>query len=224
MPFIRKRYSLGRSGHKVQPSVVQEDDKKKLVSAAARELFFERGYDSTSMDEVARRAGVSKATVYAYFESKENLLLQLIHDEVEAMPAAPQDGPIRTIEELRSALRANAEQFAVMFQNRQTVSLHRLVISQAFMFEGIVKAFYEAGPFAMERQVSKVLKEGVSNRILQIDDLELAASQFLSLVVGTLPLRAMLSSKPPSFESWTKTIESGLSIFLAAYACRAQKV
>jgi AcrR family transcriptional regulator len=223
MPLIRQRYRVGRPKQKEQPSTVQEDAKKKLISTAARELFFERGYDTTSMDEVARHAGVSKATVYAHFESKENLLLQLIHDEVEAMPIVPQDGPVRTMEELRAALRSYAEQFALMFQNQQTVALHRLVIAQAHMFEGIGKAFYEAVPQAMEREVSRVLRAGVDSGILQIADLDVAASQFLSLVVGILPLRAVLSSKPPSMEVWTKTVESGLAIFLAAYACHARK-
>ncbi len=197
--------------------MTQEDAKKKLISNAARKLFFERGYDSTSMDEVSRQAGVSKATVYAHFESKENLLLQLIEDEVAALPATTRNEPIKTCEDLRAALQGLAGRFAVMFQDEETVSLHRLVISQAYIYEGIGKAFYEAGPLRMEREVIALLREGVEAGLLEIDDLHLAASQLLSLVVGTLPLRAMLSSRPPTLENWNKSMESGLSIFLSAY-------
>ena len=200
--------------------MTQEDTKKKLISDAARKLFFERGYDSTSMDEVSRQAGVSKATVYAHFESKENLLLQLIEDEVAALPGTTRNAPIQTRDDMHMALQCLAERFAVMFQDPQTVSLHRLVISQAYLFEGIAKAFYEAGPLRMEREVVGLLREGVERGILEIDDLHLAASQLLSLVVGTLPLQAMLSSKPPALENWKRSMESGLTIFLSAYQAR----
>lgn len=200
--------------------MTQEDTKKKLISDAARKLFFERGYDSTSMDEVSRQAGVSKATVYAHFESKENLLLQLIEDEVAALPGTTRNAPIQTRDDMHKALQCLAERFAVMFQDPQTVSLHRLVISQAYLFEGIAKAFYEAGPLRMEREVVGLLREGVERGILEIDDLHLAASQLLSLVVGTLPLQAMLSSKPPALENWKRSMESGLTIFLSAYQAR----
>jgi hypothetical protein len=94
------------------------------------------------------------------------------------------------------------------------------VISQAYLFEGIAKAFYEAGPLRMEREVLGLLREGVERGILEIDDLNIAASQLLSLVVGTLPLRAMLSSKPPALENWKSSMESGLSLFLSAYQSR----
>ena len=201
--------------------VMQEDAKQKLILDAARKLFFERGYDSTSMDEVARKAGVSKATVYAHFESKDNLLLQLIEEEVSALPTKACDTPIETRDDLRVALQDLAGRFAVMFQNRETVSLHRLVISQAYLFENIGKAFYEAGPLRMERQVASLLRVGVDKGILEIDDLDLAASQLLSLVVGTLPLRAMLSSKPPALENWNRSMEAGLSMFISAYKAGA---
>ncbi|SOC81876.1 transcriptional regulator, TetR family [Ensifer adhaerens] len=201
--------------------MTQEDLKQKLILGAARRLFFERGYDTTSMDEVARKAGVSKATVYAHFESKDNLLLQLIAEEVSALPTKACDTPIETVDDLRLALQDLAGRFAVMFQDPETVSLHRLVISQAYLFENIGKVFYEAGPLRMERQVAALLRKSVEKGILEIDDLDLAASQLLSLVVGTLPLRAMLSSKPPALQNWAKSMESGLSIFISAYIAHA---
>ena len=48
-------------------------DNSTLILDAARRLFLEHGYAVTSMDVVAQLAGVSKATVYARFESKEQL-------------------------------------------------------------------------------------------------------------------------------------------------------
>jgi AcrR family transcriptional regulator len=55
------------------------------VTRAACQLFFDQGFSATSMDAVAKAAGVSKATLYAYFPSKEALFASLIVAECEDM-------------------------------------------------------------------------------------------------------------------------------------------
>ncbi len=57
------------------------------VNEAAHRLFLEHGFAATSMDAVAREAGVSKATLYSYFPSKEALFAHLIADECAAIQA-----------------------------------------------------------------------------------------------------------------------------------------
>src|SRR5262245_37990784 len=52
--------------------------KRRQVIEAGRKLFFANGFDVTSMDDVAREAGVSKATLYSYFESKERLFSDVV--------------------------------------------------------------------------------------------------------------------------------------------------
>src|SRR5690625_5539928 len=53
------------------------------VLDAARRLFLERGFDATSMDDVAEMAGVSKATVYAHYNCKTALFAEVIHHECQ---------------------------------------------------------------------------------------------------------------------------------------------
>src|SRR5215208_7861080 len=73
------------------------------VLDAALELFLEHGYDGTSMDAVARAAGVSKPVVYACYPSKDELFKALLSREEErvlgeiasALPAAA-DGELET--------------------------------------------------------------------------------------------------------------------------------
>lgn len=52
------------------------------IASAALELFVEQGFAATRMEDVARRAGVTKGTVYLYFDSKEALLRQVVHQSV----------------------------------------------------------------------------------------------------------------------------------------------
>ena len=50
------------------------------IVAAALELFVERGFTATKLDDVARKAGISKGTLYLYFESKEALFRAVVRD------------------------------------------------------------------------------------------------------------------------------------------------
>ena len=77
------------------------------LAAAALGLFVEKGYAATRLDEVAARAGVSKGTLYLYFDSKEALFKAVIQDRVEAVMsegeallASLQDDPVRLLREI----------------------------------------------------------------------------------------------------------------------------
>ncbi len=73
-------HALAEFGSTADPSDPKERKRLKLVGAAT-ELFVAQGYRKTSVDEVARRAGVSKGTVYLYFKTKGELLLHAIVEE-----------------------------------------------------------------------------------------------------------------------------------------------
>lgn len=59
--------------------------KKNQIVEAARALFTKYGYKKVSMDEIAKDAGITKKTVYAYFKDKDDLFQYFILEEVENM-------------------------------------------------------------------------------------------------------------------------------------------
>lgn len=52
----------------------KSDQRREQIAAVAAQLFAERGFDDTSIDDIVKRVGGSKTTIYAYFGSKEGLL------------------------------------------------------------------------------------------------------------------------------------------------------
>lgn len=58
----------------------RKDARPRELLAAARDLFVEKGFAATRTDEIAERAGVSKGTLYLYFDGKENLFTDLIEE------------------------------------------------------------------------------------------------------------------------------------------------
>src|SRR5476651_1057495 len=55
---------------------------KESIKRAAQDLFRKFGYHKTSVNEIARRAKIAKATIYKYFESKEDVLHSLLMDYI----------------------------------------------------------------------------------------------------------------------------------------------
>ncbi|MFD0618294.1 TetR/AcrR family transcriptional regulator [Paenibacillus sp. GCM10027629] len=57
------------------------------IGTAAMECFLERGYHATSIDDIAKRAGVSKGLLYNYYQGKEGLLAESVRDRVDEISA-----------------------------------------------------------------------------------------------------------------------------------------
>lgn len=65
--------------------------KEKQIVDSARELFKKYGIKKTSMDEIAKNAGVTKKTVYSYFSSKDELINYFVKEELNQMKAIVQE-------------------------------------------------------------------------------------------------------------------------------------
>jgi TetR/AcrR family transcriptional regulator, mexJK operon transcriptional repressor len=194
-----------------------ENRKARLIVEAARKVFLEQGYDVSSTDLIARTAGVSKATVYAHFESKEALLIALIEDEMRTRaPTAlwePEPWPL----DVEATLHSIARRFTGFFLSGEGFGLHRLMIAQAPRFPEIGRFFYVAGPKKHQAQVAAFLRAAVEQDLLTVPDIDLAATQFLSLVRGELPLNSMLALGAPTKREVDALVEGGVRVFLAAY-------
>lgn len=117
--------------------------KRAQILAAAERVFFSRGYDRASVDELRREAGVSKGTIYAYFDSKEALFRALcdeIHDRVFTGLLATY--PAETDREWLTRFGAA---FAYMMTSEPAILAGRTVIAVADRMPEPCKAFFESG-------------------------------------------------------------------------------
>jgi len=208
MPRPRKQEATDETG---------ENRKYRLILEKARALFLQLGFDATSMDMIAREAGVSKATVYVHFTGKDDLLLRLIDDECGRLgPQAlwpAHDGPI----DLDAELLGIARRYTAFFLQDRGLDLHRLIMISAGRFPKAVETFWCAGPGRCEDEMSAFLEIAIARGLLRIDNIRLAAVQFLSLVQGRLHLRWEMSLGPPGAAEYQALIEGGVRVFLAAY-------
>lgn len=152
---------------------------RERVLRAATTSFLARGYAS-SVDDIARRAGVAKQTVYAHFPSKDALFKEVAHDLTRRvlveLAAAPED------------LRAGLVRFAVAYRQRalssEGVATFRTVMAEVPRFRALAKNMYAASAGEMARQLGAYLERAMRAGKLRRDDPQFAAELLLGMLVG----------------------------------------
>jgi TetR/AcrR family transcriptional regulator, mexJK operon transcriptional repressor len=202
------------SAHLFQHPPAPVGRKMETVTRAARELFLDQGFSATSMDAIAKAAGVSKATLYAYFPSKETLFAFLIMTECEGLQ---RDLPLPDLSEgLYPALQKFARQYVRVFIERKDIAFVRTIANESNRFPDLGRLFYESGPLATIRRLAQFLDEAKAKDLLEFEDSIMAATQFLSLIRGERPLRTVLGIGDANEKTLDLEIKSGLELFLKA--------
>lgn len=194
--------------------------KEAQIVEAARGAFLEHGFAETSMEAIARAANVSKATLYAYFPSKEALFIHLIETECEQ-----KRNFFTTIEldgEIEAALRRLGAEFVSHFLAKNEKSFFQVMSAERARFPELCRLFFNTGRKRVVAQVAGLLDECSEKGLLSFDDAHLAANQFLNLVLADLPMRVALGLDLPDEEEAKKVMEAGVSTFLRAFRPRRE--
>lgn len=200
-----------------KPEPVEESAKMHQIFEGARRVFLRDGFDGASMNDIARAAGVSKGTVYAYFVGKEQLFEALVifdrQRQAEQICQFDRDDP-----DARAVLhRFGTDLMMTMLQPEHLAHL-RMVIGIAARFPQIGRAFYEAGPRFAINKLSNYLREKSDAGVLQIADATLAARQLIELCKVDLFLAAVFAQTPQfSRAEVEKKISGALDMFLSYY-------
>ena len=201
--------------------LTRAERKRRAIADAATEAFLANGYKRTSMDDIARLAGVSKQTIYLHFGDKERLLLTTVLGIMNAI-SQPFDDEIHRLAEtetLDADLTQHARQQLALVMQPRPLLLRRLVIAEAASFPQLGQKFYELGPGRTINELTSVFRRLGERGRLRVDDPARAASDFNWLVMSEPINRAMLlgeytAPSAASIETWA---DQAVRTFLAAY-------
>ncbi|MFG1359702.1 TetR/AcrR family transcriptional regulator [Xanthobacter pseudotagetidis] len=190
------------------------------ILAGAREVFLERGFDAASMGDIARAAGVSKGTLYVYFQNKEDLFAALVASEctetAERLFVLDASAP-----DVQTALTELGHSFIAAMVRPGHIATLRTVIAIAGKFPEIGRRFFEAGPCAGIQRLSQFLAAKVEQGVLDIEDVEQAASQFLGLCKDGVTAPILIgSNEPPDPAHAAKVVNGAVRVFMAAYGAK----
>ena len=207
-PPVRRRLAAG-----------ENPEKRRQILDGARRVFSTLGFDATSVSDIAREAGVSKGTLYVYFENKEQLFTALIDEERQHIQA-DLFATLDSADDPAATLRAFGTQFARLMTTERIVRAQRVVVSMAERMPELTRAFYEAGPQRTLERLALYLSEQQDAGRLQIADPTLAAAQFIDLSQTALSrprLYFAAGAMPADENAIAHTVEAAVRVFMAAY-------
>ncbi len=205
------------SAREAAKTPAEEGSKRRQIIEGARKLFLAQGFDAASMGEIARQAGVSKGTLYVYFDSKERLFEAVVEDERrgQAEQVFSLDSADHDVGAVLTRLGADFARFLCM---PSAISPLRTVMAIADRMPDVGRKFYESGPQFGTSRLASYLKDQVAAGVLTIDDTEVAAAQFLDSCQSTM-LKPLLfnAGGAPSEERIAYVVGIAVRTFLAAY-------
>ncbi|WP_276120038.1 TetR/AcrR family transcriptional regulator [Pararhizobium qamdonense] len=198
----------------------EDPAKREQIIEGAKRVFMSVGFDAASMNDITREAGVSKGTIYVYFQNKEDLFSAMIEKERAIFLAA-----VRTVLAAHEDAATGLYKFGVSFVSHMTdekvITAMRTVLGVRDRMPDLCKRFFK-GPENLRSVLQEFLAHQVDIGSLTIDDLDLAAGQFLDLSSGgffKLRLFGTMETAPPP-EEIDRVIGGAVRVFMAAYATR----
>lgn len=119
------------------------DDRPREICAAALDVFAEKGFAAAKLDEIARRAGVSKGTLYLYFSDKQELFRAVVRSAVVPNMEALTVAVAETDRELADVVRGFLAQFADNAERLPIGAVAKMVIGESRNFPELARVWHD---------------------------------------------------------------------------------
>lgn len=190
------------------------------VLDGARVIFMRDGFDGASVDDIAREAGVSKATLYAYFPDKRLLFTEICNTECRRQTEAA-EAEMDYSAPVEDMLTFAATRIAGFLMSDFGRNMFRLVVAEGARFPDLGRTFYENGPGLIHSRLVHHLRHLTEAGKLRIDDLDLAADQFAQLCKASIHEKLIFSVadsiRPDDVQ---KSIRGAVEMFMARYGAK----
>ncbi len=202
---------------KTVANAADDSAKRRQIVQGARAIFLARGFDAASMSDIARSAGVSKGTLYVYFENKEQLFEAIVHEEclVHAEGAFDLEHNNHDVEAVLTRL---GIAYLGFLCGAEKASALRTVIAIADRMPEIGRVFYETGPAVGIAKLADYIKAQNEAGVLAVNDCTVAAAQFLNSCKSTLFMPVLFNfGEAPQADSIKYVVAIAVRTFMRAY-------
>ncbi len=200
----------------------KSDARRQAIIDVARGVFQEYGFDRSSMSEITARLGGSKATLYNYFPSKEELFVEVMRQSAEALMTEVFHS-LDSSDDMLLGLRRFSESFLAAVSQPELISNLRNAIAESGK-STVGRLFYERGPqqglLLLARQIQKRMQLG---QLREADSL-VAAQHLMALLRAESAELLLFGVRENILPDELKQMgERALAVFLRAYAPESGK-
>jgi len=198
------------------PDVAGPEKRDQILQGAAT-VFAADGYDGASMARIATVAGVSKGTLYNYFDNKAALFTAYVSDACDRGLANVFDTAATDGDPAGVLLRIGRRMTSMMLSD-VGLAIYRVVIAEAAQFPELARGFHDAGPARAIGFMADWLAEETRRGRLRVPDPAFAAEQFFNLCQTRLVLRRKLAMLPdPPEADIDFVVNAAIGMFLRTY-------
>lgn len=194
--------------------------KKDQIREGAQKVFLERGFGGTSTDAIASEAGVSKQTLYVYYASKEELLVDvmryLVHEDSQNRLPTVDEVPVGTYEELHWALSLLARKLIADLMQPDYLALIRVVIAETPRLPQLGPLFRSALPERVLANVSAILEGAQQGGVIEAVDMEAASRMFVGALLTYAIYEGLLIADEQPQPPAPERIEAMVDLFMKA--------
>lgn len=205
-------------GEQVVPQTPRREVRREGIIEIALRVFLAEGYSATSMSTIAARVGGSKATLYNYFPSKEELFNAVVQRFSERNA-----GVLTAIDVQSGDFRAALKRFGIsilrLMLSDDVIAMHRLVTAEAARFPEIGEAYYQAGVNIGKQKLRDRFEAMMDAGLIRRTDPRVAAQHFFDLCLsGIYRYRLWNIGKQPTDAEIEENVDHAVHAFMDGYA------
>lgn len=199
----------------VEAMRTKSEARRDAILTVALEVFREVGFDAASMSQIAARVGGSKATLYNYFSSKEELLLEAMLDSAEKH-AEDVRNLLKTADDLSEQLHRFVTSLLLLISSDHTTQILRVAISVGGTSD-VGRRFYEMGTHQVWIAIGILLKREIEVGNLRATEPETMAMHLRCLCESDLIPNLLGAGKPLNRKQAEQKAQKIVEIFLRAH-------
>lgn len=177
-----------------RPPTRSDEETRGLISDAARQAFMVSGFAGTSMDDVARAAGISKKTLYRLVPTKADLFQTSITDRIAKFMLAVDPAAVGSLP-VDVALARIMEEYGRLTLSQETVAIQKLVIAESGRFPDLAANFFQEAILATQRVLTAYLRLQCERGTLRLEDPDVAAGMLRGMMTMEPQRAAMMGQR-----------------------------
>ena len=202
------------------PAVNFRDQRRDRIIQVARSVFYEVGYAGASMSMISTRLGGSKATLYAYFNSKEELFEAIIREQCAGMVELFEAH--MGSDDLRQSLTLMARALMGAVMADQTIRTIQLVVEESHRNPHLSEMFHNVMQSQGQSSMHALLQAAHDKGQIDAPNIKEAASVLKSLLFGDCHFKRILNIAPePTQEQLFRQIDLAIDVFMTYYGREA---
>ena len=197
-------------------TAVRRGRKFDQVLEGARKVFMADGFEGASVDDIARAAEVSKATLYSYFPDKRLLFMEVARSECARHATRQLDIPEGSGP--RQVLTQLARHILSVILSEVGQKIYRICVAETERFPDLGREFFASGPQVERDKLKEFLRAAVARGELEIEDFDMAAEQWMALLRADLFPRLIFNLRDGVEEAEINRVaDATVDMFLARY-------